>query len=94
PEGRARLDQAVQVMQQNPTLRVAIEGHTDGMGADVYNEGLSERRAESVKSYLMSQGIDAARMTDVRGFGESKPVASNDTEEGRARNRRVEIIAQ
>lgn len=93
PEGHALLDEAVRVMQENPGLNVAIEGHTDSLGSDAYNQRLSERRAAAVQRYLVSNGIDPMRMTQ-RGFGETNPIASNDTEEGRAKNRRVEIVAQ
>jgi len=69
---------------------IDIIGHTDSMGSEEYNQGLSERRAQAVKDYMASEGIDAA-IIDVSGKGESEPVASNDTDEGRAQNRRVEI---
>ena len=65
-------------------------GHTDSTGSDAYNQGLSERRARSVADYLSSHGVQSARI-GTRGFGETQPVASNETEEGRAANRRVEI---
>jgi len=68
-----------------------VAGHTDSVGTDSYNQGLSERRANAVKDYLTAQGIKASRLT-ARGYGESRPVASNDTDEGRAENRRVELI--
>ncbi len=67
-----------------------IQGHTDSVGDRNYNQKLSERRAETVKAYLVLYGIDVSRMT-VRGFGPDRPVAENDTEEGRALNRRVEL---
>jgi len=70
---------------------VEVAGHTDSTGSDAYNQGLSERRANSVKQYLTEQGVTATRLT-ARGYGESQPVASNDTSEGRAENRRVELI--
>ena len=92
PSGRDVLDGAVKTMRDNPTLSVVIEGHTDSVGSDAYNERLSERRANAVKDYLVRQGISSSRIT-TRGYGESRPVASNDTEEGRAQNRRAEIIA-
>ena len=80
-------------MKDKPDLRVSVEGHTDSVGSVAYNQTLSERRAKTVRDYLVSQGIDASRIT-TRGFGKSKPIASNDTAEGRAENRRVEIIPQ
>ena len=87
------IDEAVKVMKDKPDLRVSVEGHTDSVGSVAYNQTLSERRATTVRDYLVSQGIDASRIT-TRGFGKSKPIASNDTAEGRAENRRVEIIPQ
>lgn len=93
PAGKSRVDEAVRVMRQSPDLRVSIEGHTDSVGSDAYNQKLGLRRATTVKNYLMQQGISSGR-TDVRSFGESKPVASNTTSDGRAENRRVEIIAE
>ena len=70
---------------------VEVAGHTDSTGAEEYNQGLSERRANSVKDYLVSKGVQAQRL-QAKGYGESMPVASNDTKEGRAENRRVELI--
>jgi outer membrane protein OmpA-like peptidoglycan-associated protein len=91
--GREHADHAAQVMRAEPTLRASLEGHTDSVGSDAYNLKLSKRRAEAVRDYLVSKGIAASRLT-TEGYGESKPVASNDTAEGRAQNRRVEIIAR
>jgi OmpA-OmpF porin, OOP family len=90
-EGEAILDEAVAVLNQNPDINVRIEGHTDSVGSDAYNMKLGQRRADTVRNYLVSKGISKDRMT-TRSFGESVPVASNDTEAGRAQNRRVEII--
>jgi outer membrane protein OmpA-like peptidoglycan-associated protein len=70
---------------------VMIEGHTDNVGSDDYNMGLSQRRADSVKAYLMGEGINGNRLV-AYGKGESSPVASNDTASGRRQNRRVEVI--
>lgn len=70
---------------------VSIEGHTDSIGGEDYNQGLSQRRAEAVKSYLVSQGIAGARM-DAAGMGEGAPIAGNDSATGRQQNRRVEVI--
>ncbi|WP_159990979.1 outer membrane protein OmpA [Pelistega ratti] len=90
PEGRNILDQvAAQVQQLNLESLIAV-GHTDSVGADAYNQRLSERRAASVKQYLVSKGIPAEQII-ASGRGESQPVASNATREGRAKNRRVEI---
>ncbi|MGR8929652.1 MAG: OmpA family protein [Gammaproteobacteria bacterium] len=82
------IDNAVKVMNLNPELTVEIQGHTDSYGSDAYNQDLSERRAMSVKRELINHGIDGNRMTTI-GFGESQPVESNATDEGRAYNRRV-----
>jgi OOP family OmpA-OmpF porin len=90
PEGRARLDDLVSKMGGiNLEVVIAI-GHTDSIGSAAYNQKLSVRRAESVKAYLVSKGIPANRIY-TEGKGESQPVASNKTKEGRAKNRRVEI---
>ena len=92
PISKAVLDaRAVPVLRDNPDIRVRIEGHTDSVGPEQYNQQLSLRRAESVRSYLMSQGIDEVRMT-IAGYGESSPIDTNDTRAGRANNRRVEFV--
>jgi OOP family OmpA-OmpF porin len=91
PEGMAKLDQAAAVMAENADLTVGVEGHTDSVGSDAYNQKLSERRAQAAVDYLVSKGVDAARLQPT-GYGESKPVASNDTAEGRAQNRRVDLV--
>ncbi len=84
------LNDVADFMKRHPNLRLRIVGHTDNVGSEAYNMDLSMRRAESVKSYLVSQGVDGARMmTD--GKGESEPIDTNNTEEGRARNRRIEF---
>ncbi|GAA4766061.1 OmpA family protein [Stakelama sediminis] len=90
PQFRSTLDQVAQVLQQYPDTYVDVYGHTDSTGSAQYNQALSERRAQSVAGYLTSHGVQAARIA-TRGFGETQPIASNDTEEGRAENRRVEI---
>lgn len=84
------LNNVVDVLKQNPGLRVEIQGHTDSMGDRAFNEDLSQRRAQSVVNYLVGQGIDVQRLT-AKGYGPAKPVATNDTPQGRAQNRRVEI---
>ncbi|MCP3976432.1 MAG: OmpA family protein [bacterium] len=89
-DGIAVLQGAVDFLTANADVRVAIEGHTDAQGAETSNQALSESRAASVRDYLVSQGIDADRM-ETAGFGESNPIASNDTAEGRAENRRIEF---
>lgn len=89
--GKAKVADAAQVLKNNPTIHVEVGGHTDSIGSDAYNQKLSERRAQTVATELEHDGISASRLT-VRGYGERKPVADNKTEEGRARNRRVELI--
>jgi OOP family OmpA-OmpF porin len=92
-EGRQHVDHAVQVMRDDPALRVSVEGHTDSVGSDAYNMKLSRRRAIAVRDYMVSRGIDAGRIS-TEGYGETRPVATNHTAEGRAQNRRVEIVAR
>lgn len=87
---KANLDKLNQVLVNNPDTNINIYGHTDSVGADDYNQKLSERRANSVRSYLMSKGISSNRLFAL-GEGEAMPVASNDTDAGRAKNRRVEF---
>jgi len=84
------LDEAVEILNRNPDRQVVIEGHTDWTGPEDYNQSLSESRAEAVKRYMIENGVDGARLSTV-GMGESQPVAPNDTRDGRARNRRVEL---
>jgi OmpA-OmpF porin, OOP family len=84
------LDEAVTVFKNNPGMNVAIEGHTDSDGSDESNQKLSQQRAESVMKYFVDKGVDAGRLT-AEGFGESKPIAANDTAEGKAENRRIEL---
>jgi OOP family OmpA-OmpF porin len=90
PEGRNILDQVVQQAQQLKLESIITVGHTDSVGTEAYNQGLSERRANAVKNYLVSKGIPADLII-ASGRGETQPVADNSTREGRARNRRVEI---
>lgn len=85
------LDPVVEALQEYPELTIAIEGHTDSTGNDVLNQTLSANRAMSVKNLLTSKGIDAARIT-TQGFGSAYPIVTNETEAGRQRNRRVEIV--
>ena len=87
---RPVLDEAVGQLQSNPGVDVTVIGHTDSIGSDDYNRRLSISRAEAVYRYLVNRGIAPERLT-TEGMGESSPVASNDTEDGRARNRRVEL---
>ncbi len=90
PEFTDELDAAADLLLANPDVTVRIDGHTDNVGTLEYNQGLSERRAEAVASYLEEAGVDRDRMT-VAGFSFTQPVADNATPEGRAQNRRVEI---
>ena len=85
------LDQAVATLKEHGSIAITVVGHTDSVGSDDYNEKLSLRRASAVRDYLAAAGVDASRMT-VEGKGESSPVASNDTADGRAQNRRVELL--
>lgn len=90
PESKPELNYLFDILKRNPTMRIEIGGHTDDRGSAEYNLKLSEQRAKAVADYLISQGIDAARLKWV-GYGKSKPEAPNDTPEGRAQNRRTEI---
>ncbi len=90
PESDAELDQVVQLMKDNPTLKIQINGHTDNSGKPADNITLSENRARAVTTYLVSRGIAALRLSS-KGWGDTKPVADNGTTEGRARNRRTEL---
>lgn len=87
---KTNLDKLAQVLKNNPDTNINIYGYTDSKGSDAYNLSLSERRANAVKSYLVSKGISSSRIFAM-GRGENDPVASNDTEAGRAENRRVEF---
>ena len=91
PESYHELNRWVQVFKKNPDLNAEIHGHTCWIGTDAYNQGLSERRATAVMEYLVSQGIVQSRLTMI-GFGETKPTVSNETQEGREQNRRVEVL--
>jgi OOP family OmpA-OmpF porin len=90
PDGTKILDRLIAFLKENSDKKVELEGHTDSVGTDQYNQNLSERRAASVKEYLTKRGVDTSRIT-TKGFGESKPIADNKTAEDRAKNRRVEI---
>ncbi|MBZ0223958.1 MAG: OmpA family protein [Dokdonella sp.] len=87
----AILDQAIDALNRYPQIKVELDGYTDSIGTEEYNQGLSERRAQIVSEYLTSHGVSADRITAVKGFGESNPIDSNSTKEGRARNRRTEL---
>lgn len=85
------LDKLVNVLKEYPDTDIEIQGHTDSKGTDAYNQGLSDRRAGAVASYLRNRGVSASRVS-IKGYGETAPVASNDTEDGRAQNRRVNFL--
>lgn len=93
PESFPTLDQVIDLLRSEPEWKMTIEGHTDSTNTDEHNRTLSEARAKAVKDYLVSKGIDTARLAAV-GLGESRPVAGNDTDLGRAQNRRVELVRQ
>ena len=87
----ATLDKLAGIFKEYPKSMVLVEGHTDSAGSDEYNMKLSQQRAESVTNYLIAQGIDRGRFT-TKWYGESQPVGDNATAEGRAKNRRVELV--
>ncbi|MGZ5190823.1 MAG: OmpA family protein, partial [Flavisolibacter sp.] len=89
-ESQVELDQLVQLMKDNPTMKIQVEGHTDNVGKSADNLKLSQNRAKSVVTYLISKGIPATRLV-AKGFGATIPVADNKTETGRAQNRRTEV---
>ena len=90
PASNVELDKLTRLLKGNPQLRIELGGHTDDVGHDDANLKLSQQRADAVREYLIAQGIDASRIT-AKGYGETKPVAANDTVEGRALNRRTEV---
>jgi len=90
---KTALDQVVTIMNENPGLKVKVEGHMDNAGDDAANMKLSQDRADAVKAYLVSKGIAADRIT-AEGFGETMPIADNTTSAGRMKNRRIEIKMQ
>lgn len=91
PGAREKLARVAGILAAHPDLMIEVEGHTDSVGGDDYNQRLSERRAESVRAYLVQQKIPPTAL-DAEGFGESRPVATNDTSAGRQQNRRVELV--
>jgi outer membrane protein OmpA-like peptidoglycan-associated protein len=90
PESKVELNKVLNLLNNNPTLQIEISGHTDNVGSDSYNKELSMNRARSVYNYLTEHGIDSKRLT-YKGYGENQPIATNETPEGRAKNRRTEI---
>jgi outer membrane protein OmpA-like peptidoglycan-associated protein len=88
---REKLAKVAGIVSSHPGLALEVEGHTDSVGGDEYNQRLSEKRAQGARDYLVSQGVSAQHIVS-RGFGETVPIESNDTSQGRQKNRRVEII--
>jgi outer membrane protein OmpA-like peptidoglycan-associated protein len=92
PESFSLLDEVAQVIKDNPQIKkISVEGHTDSDGSDKYNQKLSDGRAASVKKYIVDKGVPET-MLDSKGWGESKPIADNNTPEGKEKNRRVEFL--
>ena len=90
PESKRELENLVTLLSENPSLQIEISGHTDNVGTDAYNQNLSNNRAQAVVKYLTNKGITASRLTH-KGYGEAKPIATNDTANGRQQNRRTEF---
>jgi OOP family OmpA-OmpF porin len=93
PDSTALLDRLVEIALRCPTAAIEIAGHTDGDGEDAFNQALSEKRAQAVVDYLVKAGLPASRFTAV-GYGSTQPVAGNDTDEGKAQNRRIEFLVR
>jgi OOP family OmpA-OmpF porin len=91
PGDAAVLDEAASTLKQNPKVTVNVNGYCDAIGSDAYNQKLSERRSDAVVNYLVQQGIPGSQLI-AHGYGKTDFVASNDTAEGRAQNRRVELV--
>ncbi len=89
PEYRQDIQSLAEFMKTYPSVTTTVEGHTDSVGSDAYNQNLSERRANSVREALISEGVDGSRVSSA-GYGEARPIADNSTDEGRSMNRRVE----
>ncbi len=87
------LDRLIETALRCPSANIEIAGHTDGDGEDAYNQALSEKRAQSVVDYLVKAGLPADRFTAV-GYGSTQPIASNETDEGKAQNRRIEFVVR
>lgn len=91
PESKKIIEEIVSMMAKNTDLKISVEGHTDNVGTEEANQKLSEQRAKAVMDAIVAAKVDKSRLQS-KGFGEMKPVADNDTETGRAKNRRVELI--
>ena len=85
------IDQLVEMLKANPTLKISIEGHTDNVGTAAANQTLSENRAKAVMNAIIAVGISATQLS-AKGWGATKPIADNTTDDGKAKNRRVEIV--
>lgn len=90
PQAKQNIRELAETLRKYPDTNVLIEGHTDDKGSDEYNQSLSERRAQAVAQYAIAQGVSANRI-NTKGYGETQPIASNETEADRAKNRRVEV---
>jgi len=93
PDSESTLNEIVKLMQQQGDLKLRVEGHTDNQGSVASNQTLSDKRAQSVVTWLTGHGVAAGRLS-AKGFGQTKPIADNSTEDGRAKNRRVELVKQ
>ena len=93
PESMGEINRIVQLMNENPELKFSVEGHTDNTGSAASNQKLSEQRSEAIVAKLVEMGIEESRLTAV-GKGQNSPIADNNTDEGRAKNRRVEFVKQ
>jgi len=93
PDSESVLGEIVKLLQQNPDLKLRVEGHTDNQGNAAANQSISEKRAQAVVAWLTAHGVEAGRLT-AKGLGQTKPVEDNSTEDGRAKNRRVELVKQ
>ncbi len=91
PDSEGTLNEITKLLQENPDLKLRVEGHTDNVGAAAANQTLSEKRAQAVVAWLVAHGVSASRLT-ATGFGATKPVADNSSEDGRSKNRRVELV--
>ena len=91
PESQSTIDQVAQLLIENTALKISIEGHTDNVGTPQTNQTLSENRAKAVMNAVAAKGIDKSRLV-FKGWGQSKPISDNNTEDGKAKNRRVEIV--
>jgi OmpA-OmpF porin, OOP family len=91
PASENVLQEIARMMQQNPEVKLRVEGHTDSVGSAASNQTLSEKRAQAVVAWLTAHGVNSARL-EAKGWGQTKPVADNGTDDGRAKNRRVELV--